>query len=219
MSTIGVARGGAKGPCPQKFLENIVILCFERRFSKQNNIILLKLNILLPPKFFGWLRHWCQPCLWKDILFQQIIRHFKILQSIYFAYDVGVISSYSNRIYMSTKRTWTGNNEKNWGENRGPNKNLGGGMAHQAPPLRIATECEFHTGKKLSLQESNQTIEIWDADFSFFRKYLVLNPNFPASSTAGTSTASPRTGEYESFISGERTNSMDQQHGHCKEAE
>jgi len=30
-------------------------------------------------------------------LSQQRIRHFKILQSIYFAYDVGIISSYSNR--------------------------------------------------------------------------------------------------------------------------
>jgi len=37
-------------------------------------------------------------CLWKEVLSQQRIRHFKILQSIYFAYDVGIISSYSNRI-------------------------------------------------------------------------------------------------------------------------
>jgi len=29
-----------------KFLENIVILCFERRFSKQNSVFRLKLNIL-----------------------------------------------------------------------------------------------------------------------------------------------------------------------------
>jgi len=36
--------------------------------------------------------------LWKEILSQQRIRHFKILQSIYFAYDVVVIRSYSNRI-------------------------------------------------------------------------------------------------------------------------
>ena len=35
--------------------------------------------------------------LWKEILSQQRIRQFKILQSIYFAYDVGIISSYSNR--------------------------------------------------------------------------------------------------------------------------
>jgi len=39
---------------PPKFLENIVILCFERRFSKQNIVIGLKSNILAP-KFLGWL--------------------------------------------------------------------------------------------------------------------------------------------------------------------
>ena len=32
-------------------------------------------------------------CLWKAILSQQRIRHFKILQSIYFACDVGITSS------------------------------------------------------------------------------------------------------------------------------
>jgi len=32
---------------PPKFVENIVILCFERRFSKQNSVIRLKLNILV----------------------------------------------------------------------------------------------------------------------------------------------------------------------------
>jgi len=36
-------------------------------------------------------------CLWKEILSQQRIRHYKILQSTYFAYDVGIISSYSSR--------------------------------------------------------------------------------------------------------------------------
>jgi len=36
-------------------------------------------------------------CLWKEIFSQQRIRDFKILQGIYFAYDVGIISSYSNR--------------------------------------------------------------------------------------------------------------------------
>jgi len=47
-----------------KSLENVVILCFERRFSEQNSVIRLKSNILAPPKFFGplkflgWLRHW-----------------------------------------------------------------------------------------------------------------------------------------------------------------
>jgi len=55
--TIGVARG-AKGLWPPKFLENIVILCFERRFSKQNSVFCLKANVLPPqfvclPKNFG----------------------------------------------------------------------------------------------------------------------------------------------------------------------
>ena len=41
---------GAKGAlAPLKFLENIVILCFERRFSKQNSVIRLKSNISPPP--------------------------------------------------------------------------------------------------------------------------------------------------------------------------
>jgi len=32
------------------------------------------------------------------MLSQERIKHFNIIQSIYFAYDVGIISSYSNRI-------------------------------------------------------------------------------------------------------------------------
>ena len=47
------SQGGQKGPCPPKFLENIVILCFERRFSRQNSVICLKSNILPPPQIFG----------------------------------------------------------------------------------------------------------------------------------------------------------------------
>jgi len=42
---------------PPKVLENIVILCFESRFSKQNSVIRLKSHILAPPKFLGGLRH------------------------------------------------------------------------------------------------------------------------------------------------------------------
>jgi len=38
---------------PSKFLENIVILPFQWRFSKQNGVIRLKSNILAPPKMFG----------------------------------------------------------------------------------------------------------------------------------------------------------------------
>jgi len=44
---------GDKGPSPPKFLENIVILCFERRFSKQNSVIRLKSNILAPQNFWA----------------------------------------------------------------------------------------------------------------------------------------------------------------------
>jgi len=39
------------GHVPPKFLENIFILCFEKRFSKQNSVIRLKSNILFPPIF------------------------------------------------------------------------------------------------------------------------------------------------------------------------
>ena len=38
---------------PQKFSENVVILCFERRFSKQNSAICLKATILPPKKFWA----------------------------------------------------------------------------------------------------------------------------------------------------------------------
>jgi len=38
---------GPKRPRPPKFLENSVISCFERRFSKQNCVIRLKFNILV----------------------------------------------------------------------------------------------------------------------------------------------------------------------------
>ena len=55
-SHIGVARRGT-GAMPLKLLENIVILCFERRFSKQSNVIRLKSNIS-PKKILGLLRHW-----------------------------------------------------------------------------------------------------------------------------------------------------------------
>jgi len=42
-------------------------------------------------------------CLWKEILSQQRIRYFKILQSIYFAYDVGIISSAKCMKYKQNK--------------------------------------------------------------------------------------------------------------------
>jgi len=45
-------QGGPKGTWSPKFLENIVILCVERRFSKQNSVIHRKSNILAPQFFF-----------------------------------------------------------------------------------------------------------------------------------------------------------------------
>jgi len=44
---------GVKEAMPPKFVENIVILCFENRFSKQSNVIRLQSNILTPPQIFG----------------------------------------------------------------------------------------------------------------------------------------------------------------------
>ena len=50
---ISVVRRGKRGHGAPKFLENTVILCFERRFSKQDSVIGLKPNILAPPKFWA----------------------------------------------------------------------------------------------------------------------------------------------------------------------
>ena len=47
-----IAREGQRGHGPPKFLENVVILCFER-FSKQNSVIRLKSNILPPQNFWA----------------------------------------------------------------------------------------------------------------------------------------------------------------------
>ena len=49
---IGAARG-TKGAMTPQIFRNIVMLCFERRFSKQNSITRLKSNILAPHKLFG----------------------------------------------------------------------------------------------------------------------------------------------------------------------
>jgi len=39
------SQGGGQRVHGPRFIENIVILCFERRFSKQNSVIRLKSNI------------------------------------------------------------------------------------------------------------------------------------------------------------------------------
>ena len=46
------SQGGQRGHTPQ-FLENIVVLCFERRFSKQNSFIRLNQTFCPPKKTFG----------------------------------------------------------------------------------------------------------------------------------------------------------------------
>jgi len=53
---IGVARG--KGPWPTQIfsISYMDILCFERRYSKQNSVTCLKSSILSPKKILGWLR-------------------------------------------------------------------------------------------------------------------------------------------------------------------
>ena len=50
--TISAARGDQRGHAPPKCLENMVILCFERHFSKQCSVIRPKSNILAPPKIY-----------------------------------------------------------------------------------------------------------------------------------------------------------------------
>ena len=73
--------------CPPNFLENIVILCIERRFSKQNSVIRLKSNILVlpkfccPPKISGLATPLVDPTIWevhnlenKQILHERIMK-------------------------------------------------------------------------------------------------------------------------------------------------
>jgi len=43
---------------PLKFLENVVILCLETLFSKQNSVIRLKSNILAPQIFLAPSKFW-----------------------------------------------------------------------------------------------------------------------------------------------------------------
>jgi len=54
VSGIGVARGGPGGHAHSKFLAYVVILCFERRYPKQNSVICLISNILSPKFCAGY---------------------------------------------------------------------------------------------------------------------------------------------------------------------
>jgi len=49
---IGVARG-ARGPGTSKYLKRVVILCFERRYFKQNSVFLPKIKHFGPSQTFG----------------------------------------------------------------------------------------------------------------------------------------------------------------------
>jgi len=49
---IGVVRGPL-GHGPSKFLEYLVILCFNKQYLKQNTVVRLKLNILTHQKFWA----------------------------------------------------------------------------------------------------------------------------------------------------------------------
>jgi len=53
---------------PPKFLEYLVILCFERRYLKQNPVARLQSNIspkIPHPQFLGWLHH--GPQIWVPV--------------------------------------------------------------------------------------------------------------------------------------------------------
>ena len=61
------SQGGQRGHGPPKCLEHIVILCFERRFSKQNSVLRQKIKDFASAKIFGLatplLRNDSQYCL------------------------------------------------------------------------------------------------------------------------------------------------------------
>ena len=67
---IGIARGGPGGNGPPKCLAHKVILCFERRYSKQNSVIHLKSNIPPPKKIWAGYATGCICCafLWTCVI-------------------------------------------------------------------------------------------------------------------------------------------------------
>jgi len=72
-------------------------------YSTTANLICIDFCLFSENSTVYCIRH-CTMCLWKEILSQQRIRHFKILQSIYFAYNVGIISSCPSFRSLSQKR-------------------------------------------------------------------------------------------------------------------
>jgi len=64
---IGVARGPKGAMALAKFLEYRVILCFERRYPKQNTVVNLKSKVFAP-KVFGSPKFWSgYATAWKGI--------------------------------------------------------------------------------------------------------------------------------------------------------
>ena len=73
------SQWAAKGVMPHpKFSENIIILCFERHFSKQNGVIRLKSNILAPPNF------WAGYATETLIIHPEISKRTKILMELFY---------------------------------------------------------------------------------------------------------------------------------------
>ena len=103
---IGVDRGGQRGHDPPKFFEHIVILCFERRFSKQNSVFRLKSNIL-PPPIFGL----------ATPLFEQTLKFDMHEQKPQGSWNEGV--AYRNRKpecnYFSSNNIYYSKNSIDWG--------------------------------------------------------------------------------------------------------
>jgi len=72
-ASIGVAGGGKGTIAAPKFLENLVILPFNWRFSKQNGVICLKSNISPPPKFWAGYATGCQVTTRVSGVYQSLI--------------------------------------------------------------------------------------------------------------------------------------------------
>ena len=71
---------------PSKFLENIVILCFERRFCKENRVIRLVSNSLPPPKIFGLSNVVCyeRGLLWTVLLWTWSVMNWSVMNVVCF---------------------------------------------------------------------------------------------------------------------------------------
>ena len=74
------SQGGPKGPFLPKFLENIVILCFEWRFSKQYCVIRLKSNILPPHNFWAGYATVRVTKLWLNTSFIELFLRNEVLK-------------------------------------------------------------------------------------------------------------------------------------------